>query len=84
MVFWLAKDGTEQMWFWMWEGNVMGKNPRPSAVTKMHEISEKLNARLIGDGGEIYDAAGNASYPDFPEPETQKAEAKPRPWWKFW
>ncbi len=83
-VVWIAEDGTEQMWFWMSEGNVMGKNPRPAALAKMYEISEKLNARLMGDEGEIYDAEGQASYPDFPEENMQKTEPKARPWWKFW
>lgn len=84
MAVWLDDAGEVQMWFHLFEGNIIGKNPRPPALAKMHGLSEALNARLIGDEGEIYDAAGNASYPDFPDQETQKAERSARPWWKFW
>lgn len=88
-VVWKGDDGNIRMWFWMSEGNIVGKNPKPEAIAKMHEIAVALDAKLIGDEGEHYDAAGNASHPDFPAPQpqgsdTRKAEAKPRPWWKFW
>ncbi|MDB4213880.1 hypothetical protein N9741_03310 [Octadecabacter sp.] len=81
---WVNKDGGGRMWFWLDEGNIVGKNPRPDAVAKMHAISVLLDAKLIGDEGEHYDASGNASHPDFPAPEANKAGTNARPWWKFW
>ena len=73
-----------RMWFWMSDGNIVGKNARPDALAKMHKLSIVLDARLMGDEGEIYDAAGNASQPDFPTPDMTKAGTHARPWWKFW
>jgi len=84
VAIWLAQGGTPRMWFWMSEGDIVGKNPNPEALAKMHEISVALGARLMGEECEHYDAAGNASQPDFPADDAQKAEAMPRPWWKFW
>ncbi|MGJ8610652.1 MAG: hypothetical protein ACSHWY_06135 [Octadecabacter sp.] len=84
MAVWLDEAGNPQMWFHMFEGNIIGKNPRPPVIAKMHDLSVTLQARLMGEEGEVYDAEGNVSYPDFPEPQTQKAGHDVRPWWKFW
>lgn len=81
---WSGEDGMGRMWFWMSDGNIVGKNARPDALAKMHKLSIVLDARLVGDEGEIYDAAGNASHPDFPTPDMTKAGTHARPWWKFW
>ncbi len=84
MAVWLDQAGDVRMWFYLIEGNVVGKNPRPEALAKMHAISELLDARLLGDEGERYDASGTASYPEFETAQTQRAGKHVRPWWKFW
>lgn len=81
---WLDHDGEVHMWLHLFEGNVVGKNPQPDAIDKMHALSVVFDAKLIGDEGEHYDADGTATYPEFKVLETQKAGAMPRPWWKFW
>lgn len=42
---------------------------------KIAKVAARLNARAVGDDGEVYDVRGNSSYPPRPE--------KPA-WWKRW
>ena len=84
MAVWTDDAGHPLMWFHMSAGNIVAKSPRPNAIEKVHEISGVLQARLMGEEGELYDAAGRARYPNAPEKDTQKAERNARPWWKRW
>ncbi len=84
MAVWLGEDGAERMWFYLSEGNAVGKSPRPDGLAKMHSFSLLLAARLIGEEGETYDAEGNASYPQLGKVDLPKAEPTSRPWWRFW
>lgn len=84
MAVWLDNASEVRMWFYLFEGNVVGKNPQPAALAKMHAISEVLDARLLGDEGEMYNASGTASYLEFDTLQTHRAGTTVRPWWKFW
>lgn len=47
-------DGPWPVW-WTVNGEVVTKNPEPSAIEKMKAIANALQARVIGDDGEVYD-----------------------------
>jgi hypothetical protein len=47
----------------------------------MKQIAKALNAKLMGDDGEIYDLDSEKIIKD----EYVGAKVKPnKPWWKFW
>lgn len=57
-------------------GNVTVKNPDEEIKNKMIDIADRLNARVQGDDGEIYEVKTLT---------TDKQETKDkRPWWKVW
>jgi hypothetical protein len=39
-------------------GNIVAKNPHTRIVIKMHQLAQKLGAKVQGDEGELYDANG--------------------------
>ena len=84
MAVWLAPNGDGRMWFHMFQVNIVGKNPSPEAIKKMHALSVTLSAVLIGDDGEHYDADGTTGYPDFPDADGHDSGELRKPWWKFW
>jgi hypothetical protein len=45
-------------WFAWYSGNIDTRAPDRATLRKMYEIAEALQARVQGDEGEIYDAAG--------------------------
>ena len=45
-------------WFYFWEGNVFVKNPDSEILRKMWSLAQALSAKVRGDEGEDYDAAG--------------------------
>ncbi len=40
-------------------GNIVAKNPEKSVRAKMHRMAKRLGAKVQGDDGELYDAAGD-------------------------
>jgi hypothetical protein len=56
-----SKHGVDggMAWFDFRTGNLVVKNPDSEILAKMWMIAEKLQARVQGDEGEIYDANGN-------------------------
>lgn len=64
-------------WMWRFEGNVVSKGVTLATIRKMWRIAQALDAKLVGDDGEEYDADGVAQSP-------QSAAAPARPWWRFW
>jgi len=47
------------VWFDWRRGNVVVKNPDVEILKKMGSLAQILSARVQGDDGEFYDAAGN-------------------------
>ena len=58
-------------WFEYERGNIDVSNPNDEIIKKMIAIAGRLEAKVQGDNGEIYD------YNYFPI-------ATKKPWWKFW
>jgi hypothetical protein len=47
-------DGQWPLW-WTVNGELLTKNPEPSAIEKLIAIARALGARVLGDEGEVYD-----------------------------
>lgn len=52
---WRGHSSGETVWFSLWRGNVVVKNPDPETVGEMCSMAAALNARVQGDDGEWYD-----------------------------
>ena len=63
-------------WFDLRAGNVTVKNPDDEIKNKMIDIADRLNAKVQGDDGEIYDTKIFTA-------DKQETKDK-RPWWKVW
>jgi len=75
---WTSYSGHEvdgnMAWFSWFNGRVSVKSPDKEILQKMHAIAEALNAIVLGDEGERYDADGKSDW----EPPTPQST----PWWK--
>ncbi len=45
---------SDEVAFWFQDGEVTAKNPDDSTILKMIDIAESLDARVLGDDGEVY------------------------------
>jgi hypothetical protein len=73
-----SKNGHDEnyAWFDLGSGNVTVKNPDNEIINKMIDIAGRLNAKVQGDDGEIYDTKIFT---------TDKQVTKEKsPWWKIW
>jgi hypothetical protein len=46
--------GGNLAWFSYWRGEVCVKNPDQEIISKMRQIARALQARVMGDEGEVY------------------------------
>lgn len=72
-------------WFDYSRGSIVCKNPDDEIINKMLDIAERLNAKVQGDEGEIYERSANnkISYKHTTENNHNQTDNK-KPWWKFW
>ncbi len=77
---WSGKSQWPDPWFSYSErwGCIDTKNPDAPVVEKMLEMAEKLNARVLGQDGEIYTSSTEYYWED----EDESPPPDPRPWWK--
>lgn len=64
-------------WFDYSNGNIVCKNPDDEIIKKMLDIAQRLNAKVQGDEGELYE-------PTVGKEITDKQLNQEKPWWKFW
>lgn len=77
-VVWTAlSQGGAHPPMWHTEGCVVSSAAETLVARKMHQIAQRLGARVVGDDGEEYDAAGEPVGHEAPEPRGSR-----RPWWK--
>jgi hypothetical protein len=80
-VHWSGPSIHSDPWLDWAEGNIYTKNPDQALMDKMVEIACRLNARVQGDDGEVYD--DGSTIPDPDEPVGWLLASPPaRPWWK--
>jgi len=75
------KIDSNHAWFDFRSGNITVKNPDEEIMRKMLSIAEKLNAKMQGDEGEIYDLAEIKKVSSTLNAFNNKIK---KPWWKLW
>jgi hypothetical protein len=72
-------------WFHYSRGNIVCKNPDDEIISKMLDFAERLNAKVQGDEGEIYERSFNnkISHRHITEGNDIQKDSK-KHWWKFW
>jgi hypothetical protein len=68
-------------WFDFRNGNITVKNPDGEIMKKMLSIAEKLEAKMQGDEGEIYDLSEIIKVSSILNIPLNRIK---KPWWKFW
>lgn len=68
---------------WYKEGAISIENPDDFIITKLISIASSLNARVMGEEGEIYDQSyqQGSIFTGVQKPRVATSEKK---WWKFW
>lgn len=77
-VIW-EKGSEENAWLDFYKGQIYSKNPSESTIRKMMSIAEKLNAKVQGDDGEIYNEELLA---EITKPASIQISKKK--WWEVW
>jgi hypothetical protein len=74
-------NNSNHAWFDFRDGNIVVKNPDEEIMRKMLSIADKLNAKMQGEHGEIYDLSEIKKVTSM----LNTYNSKPiKPWWKFW
>ena len=89
---WSKHDVSDGMaWMSHFEGNISSSNPDTEILTKMHAIASKLNAKVQGDEGEVYDSSGHSNWEELKaEGESMRFKdeeqtiASSKKWWQIW
>jgi hypothetical protein len=63
-VVWHGTTQYPETWFDWSDGNIYTKNPDKATLRKMLQIAQKLNAKIQGDEGEIYDGREISEFDD--------------------
>jgi hypothetical protein len=72
-------------WFDYSQGKIVCKNPDDEIINKMLDIADRLNAKVQGDEGEIYERSpdNKISHRHIIERSDNQTDNK-NLWWKFW
>jgi hypothetical protein len=73
-------------WFNYSQGNISVKNPDKEIINKMVDLAVRLNAKVQGDDGEIYEHSldNKISTKQISDNTDNVASKNNKPWWKFW
>jgi hypothetical protein len=63
-VHWLTHPAGDRVVFWLLDGNLVARNPDRTTITRMVDLAARLDARVIGDNGEIHARDGTWSNPE--------------------
>lgn len=66
LAVWRGHPSGEKVWFDFRRGRVVVKNPDEATIEKMLVVAQGLGARVVGDDGETYEAAGQPPRPAKP------------------
>jgi len=73
-------ESGNKAWFDFRDGCISVKNPDEEILRKMHQIASQLDARVLGDEGEEYDADGEV----IAGAEDNDSLTRSKPWWELW
>lgn len=65
-VVWSGPSKHDKPWLSWQDGYIESKYPDTSLIRKMHAIAQALDAKVLGDDGEEYDAIGETELPKGP------------------
>ncbi|MES2617985.1 MAG: hypothetical protein V4613_08900 [Bacteroidota bacterium] len=85
--YWLAhpeQDESNRPWFDFFGGSINTKWTDPACMKLLLGIAEQLNAKLIGDDGEIYTMKEIIAMEDYNNQPTPSPTPEKKPFWKFW
>lgn len=85
MAVWTAYSKENTAWIWLDSSGIVAKNPDNEILRKMFQIAQVLDARVVGDDDEEYDADGEmVATDDFSQHDIPPdSQAPKRPWWKW-
>lgn len=75
--------GENYAWLNYDSGNIVVKNPDEEIISKMVDISLKMEAKVQGDEGEIYQRMPDGKIASR-QLDGIKAKGNNKAWWKFW
>ena len=78
------KQPNEKPWFSYWKGCIDTKNPDTPTIGKMIQIAAALNAKVLGDDGEIYTEEYFDTLVNEEKRKTTFTKQQKKAWWKFW
>jgi hypothetical protein len=79
---WTGHPRWPDVWFVWDDGQVDVKNPDEIILALMARLATRLDAAVLGEQGERFDAAGNSlGVDDFPEEPEEPGEPRPS-WWR--
>jgi hypothetical protein len=85
---WKMHPSNDKPYFHFSDGDISTKNPDGDTIQKLLTISEKLNARVQGDDGEIYIRSTqgliSGGYDILIDRDESGITPDKKPWWKFW
>jgi len=64
-------------------GNITVKNSDDEIISKMLDIADKLNAKVQGEEGEVYERSADGQIISKHAANNHTAK-EIKPWWKFW
>ena len=70
-------------WFYYNNGNIIVKNPDNEIISKMLDLAKRLNAKVQGDEGEIYECSANKEIVYNLTAENNNKQDRRKPWWKL-
>lgn len=74
------EPGLREAWIWLERGNLVSTDADIRFRQKLFLIADGLGARLMGEGGEVYNSSGEAEG----KLSLLGGLGRKKAWWKFW
>ena len=85
--YWLAhpeQDDSNRRWFDFYAGSISTKWTDPACLKLLLRMAEQLQAKLVGDEGEVYTMKEIEALEAYHEKVVETIPPQKKPFWKFW
>ena len=85
--YWLAhpeQDDSNRPWFDFYAGSISTKWTDPACLKLLLRMAERLQAKLVGDEGEVYTMREIEALEAYHEKPVSTIPPQKKPFWKFW